>query len=283
MKNANLLWSRRLLLESGAGAAASLLMFTRANAAATETVMTTLSAYMAGGRHAQTARRGHRKNQTDDPRHAGRDDLGIAIAAGQVRDRFCAQLVRARKWRRSPPPICFAAPSRRHWSTACWPIRMRPTTRIRRRSPIPAASVVPAALAAGERFNAAGETADPRGRARLRHRPPRHHDARQAAIYGGDASQHPFHLGHLRFGRSGGLHGGPDRAADALAPVLHRAIGLGSRLLAARHAAHREGLRFRRHAGAQRHHRGAAGAGGRHRRSMIFLPAPTISSTRSSR
>ena len=104
----------------------------------------------------------------------------------------------------------------------------------------PGAAVVPAALAAGERFGvdgtrflravALGYDIGPRFTATL---------GRQQYMVD-HLAQHACACGKLRRRRGRGLLRGPQRPADALASVLCRAAGLGHRLLAARHRPHRE-------------------------------------------
>ncbi len=99
-----------------------------------------------------------------------------------------------------------------------------------------------------------------RGRARLRHRPARHHVPRRSGALARGAQEQPQHRRRVRRGGGRRLRGQPRRAADALAPRLHRAAVLRHRRLATRQRPHREGVRVRRHAGAQRGHVRAARA-----------------------
>jgi 2-methylcitrate dehydratase PrpD len=156
MKNANLLWSRRLLLESGAGAAASLAMFTRARAAATNKVMATLSSYMAeAGTHKLP------DAVTEKAKQMILDTLAAMISGSQL-----------------PPgkvAIGFARNSQGEKTATiaasnllCGPVEAALVNGMLAHSDEtddthppsqshPGCSVVPAALASGERFNASGE------------------------------------------------------------------------------------------------------------------------------
>ncbi len=151
----------------------------------------------------------------------------------------------------------------------------------------PGCAVVPAALAAGEEAQHRRHAFPARGRARLRHRPARHHVPRRAGALARAASEHPQHRRRVRRGGGRRLRGLARRPADALAARLHRPAVRRHRRLAARQRARREGVRVRRHAGAQRRHLGAAGARrlDRHRRHLLgagqLFPAPTRRATTS--
>ena len=130
----------------------------------------------------------------------------------------------------------------------------------------PGCAVVPAALAAGEEFGIDG--------ARFLRAVTLGYDVgtRVVMAMGGfDFSDEsslatPQHRRDLRRGGRGSVCRRSRRAPDALGARLCRTAILGHRRLAARHRPHREGLRVRRHAGAERRHLGAAGAIGLERR-----------------
>ncbi len=117
----------------------------------------------------------------------------------------------------------------------------------------PGCSVVPAALAAGEEFGVDG--------AHLLRAVTLGYDIGTRVVLamgGADFSyEQPGHAQHRRNVRRvgrGRLRRRPRCTADALGARLRRAAILGHHHLAARHRPHREGVRLRRHAGAQRRH-----------------------------
>ena len=130
----------------------------------------------------------------------------------------------------------------------------------------PGCSVVPAALAVGEKCGidgqrfmravALGYDIGPRVTATL---------GKLQYMVATHRSTHAI-SGTFGSAAAAGCAAEPQRAADALAAVLHRAAGLRAGLVAARHRARREGVRLRRHAGEERRDGGAAGRGRRHRR-----------------
>ena len=118
----------------------------------------------------------------------------------------------------------------------------------------PGCSVVPSALAIGERSGGIGHGHDPRGRARLRSLLPLPDGARSRSC----AWHAPERRGHqldVRRRRRSGRHGEAQRRADARGVVLRRTAGLGPVELGARRGSRREGVRLFRHGRAQRRHR----------------------------
>ena len=123
----------------------------------------------------------------------------------------------------------------------------------------PGCAVVPAALAAGEQFGVDGARFL-RAVALGYDIGPRVVMAWAAPRSAMRAAWHAQHRRNVRRCRGRRLRRRPRCAADALAARLRRAAVIRHRRLAARHRSHREGVRFRRHAGAQRRHGGAGGA-----------------------
>ncbi len=129
----------------------------------------------------------------------------------------------------------------------------------------PGAAVVPAALAAGERFGidgprflravALGYDIGPRFTATL---------GRQQYMADTSRSTHSL-AGTFGAAAAAGCCAGLNAQQMRWLLVLRRAAGLRHRHLAARHRPHREGVRFRRHACPQRRHGSASRARGRHR------------------
>ena len=171
-----------------------------------------------------------------------------------------------------------AARSKRRSSTACWRIPTRPTTRTRRRTRIRAArrargargrrTVRRSTARASCAPSRSATTSAPRvtmthGRPASRRRPTTARTASPAS----SARRRPR------------LRRRAQRAADALAARLHRAaVPRASPPGSATRDHIEKALRLRRHAGAQRRHRGAAGPAGldRRRRHLLrrrqFLP-----------
>ena len=107
----------------------------------------------------------------------------------------------------------------------------------------------------------------------LRHRRALRHGARARQGLRPPA-QHPQPGRPVRRCRGRRRAARPRGAPGALPAVLRGAAGLGPRLLDARSGPHREGVRFRRHAGAQQRGRGDHGRGGLHRgRGAAHRPA----------
>ena len=280
--------NRRDLLKTAGGAMASLVPSAGVRVGApsdNQPAMTTLSTYMA-----EAARRPLPDAVVEKTKHMildtlRGDDLRVRTAAGKVRHQLRAR-VRRRADRRTVAGIATSSADRSkpRSPTACSRTPTRPTTRIRRRSRIPAARSC-RRRSPSARSSASTDTRFLRAVALGYDIGPRvHGDARQAAVHGRDAPQHA----RARRARSasrgrGRVRRRPQRAADALGALLHRAAGVGHRLVAARHRAHREGVRLRRHAGAQRRHRRAARRKPAAPASTTCCRARTISSWRSRR
>ena len=116
----------------------------------------------------------------------------------------------------------------------------------------PGCAVVPAALAAGEKFGIDGT--------RFLRAVTLGYDVgpRMTISFGALDFRNNSHKsthaisGRFRVGGRGGLRGEFERAADALAARLHGAAVFGHRRVESRHRAHRKGVCFRWHDGAQR-------------------------------
>ena len=142
----------------------------------------------------------------------------------------------------------------------------------------PGCAVVPAALAAGEDFGVDGT--------RFLRAVTLGYDVgtRVVMAMGGITFRNESHMsthsiaGIFGAAAAAALHRRTRCTPDALDARLHRPAILGHRGLAARHRPHREGVRLRRDAGAQRRHLGAARADRAGTAWTICFQAPTISS-----
>src|SRR6185503_5640133 len=104
----------------------------------------------------QASRRCRRKIQADDPRHAGGDDFRLATAAGEGRHRFCARLP-GRQGRHRPPTNLLCGPIEAALVNGMLAHSDETDDTHPPSQSHPGCSVVPSALAAGERFGASGE------------------------------------------------------------------------------------------------------------------------------
>ena len=149
----------------------------------------------------------------------------------------------------------------------------------RRRSRIPGASIVPAALALGEELGIDGSAFPARRRARLRRRHAAHDGARRrrssATRAAAARTRSPARSAPRR--RRAAARGLDAQQMRWLLDYASQQAS-GYRGLGPRHRSHREGVRVRRHAGAQRRHRGAARPGRLDRRRRRVLGRRTTSS-----
>ena len=145
----------------------------------------------------------------------------------------------------------------------------------------PGCSIVPAALAVGEKFGVDGTRflravtlgydIGPRVTATL---------GRLQYMVDSHRSTHTI-SGTFGSAAAAGCAASLNATANALAALLHRAAGLRSRVVAAGYRPYREGVRFRRHAGAQRSDRRACWFRRAARVSTTSCREPTIFSRRS--
>ena len=139
------------------------------------------------------------------------------------------------------------------WRTRCARMPTRPTISSPSPRRIPGCSVVPAALAIGERRASQRTGVHSRRRARLRSDLPAadgagsRSRARLASQRGGDVLD-------LRRARRGRIAGAARREGDALRDLLFGAAGVRPVELGEGQGPHREGVRLRRHGRAQRRH-----------------------------
>ncbi len=255
---ATLGWSRRRVLCHGAlalGAAWA----GRASAQAVGPVMAQLAAYMAAAAERTLPPRGRRERQAPHPRHLAAMMSGSELAAGPAALRF-ARTQGARGSATVVGSTSDAGAARRG-------ARQRHARALRRNRRL----ARPVAVASRARRRA--------GRARARRdcgvdgraSPPRRRRSATTSVtrltmaLGGvdvprrEPPQHARVCRHVRSGRGGGCVARPRRAQQMrwlLDYASQQAAGI--RGLGPRHRSHREGIRLRRHAGAQRRHRRAA-------------------------
>jgi hypothetical protein len=183
-------------------------------------------------------------------RHAGRHGLGIGARSGSGGDRFCARLWRqgGRDGRGRYDPL---RPDRSGHGERRAGARRRDRRFLagRMASGLQCRS---GGVGGGRAVRHQRRALAPRGRARVRRRRagPRRHPARIDQHSQG----HSRRRGRVRRRRSRRLRGGADGFADAMDARLHRATMCRYRLVVSGHRSHREGLRLRRHACAQRRH-----------------------------
>ena len=233
---------------------------------------------------AAAAQGGRRENQAPRARHARRDGLGLAPAAGKEGDRLREDARRHEGGHRDrQPSIVTIGTSTRRSPTACWPTPTRPTIRTRRRSATP---VAPSCRPRWRWPSASGANGTAFLRAvALGYDVGTPHEPVTATPTNSATVGHSTHSFGPTFGAAA--------AAGALAGVnvdqarhralLHRAAGLRRVVLDARRGAHRESVRFRRHAGAQRRRRRGDGRRTASPRSRTCSRASAISSSPTTR
>ena len=102
-------------------------------------VMTTLSEYISGAAGRALPAGSRRTHQISHPRHDCGDGFRRDLPPGQVAAFAFARTCRRENRDRRRHRRCCAGRSKPRSSTACWRTPTRPTTRMRRRSRIPAA------------------------------------------------------------------------------------------------------------------------------------------------
>ena len=257
--------TRRHLLQSAAAAALASRRLAAAELTASP-LMTRLSDYMAAAAVHPFARTGCREDEAVHSRYARRHDFRFfTLPPGKFAIQF------ARSYRAGRRSERFAGSN-----VLCGPIEAALSNGMLAHSDEtddthppsqshPGASVVPSALAAGEQFNndgarflravALGYDIGPRVTitlGKLQYMVDTHRSTHALRAPSGRPPPQRAQLAQ--------------RAADALAPLLHRPASRRPRLLAARHRSHRKILRLRRHARPQRRHLRAPSPSRRHRR-----------------
>ena len=147
-------------------------------------IMARLSTYMAEAAASRLPDCGGREGQAAHPRHARRDGLRRRPAARASSRSISRASTRASRSRRLRLQLSSSGPSKQRSSNGI----LAHSDETDDTHPLslshPGAAVVPAALAAGERFGIDGTPLPACRRARLRHRPALHRDARPPAIPG---------------------------------------------------------------------------------------------------
>ena len=209
---------------------------------------------------------------------------GSRAASRQVRDPVRARLQRRRRSRRSPARTSLCGPIEAALANGMLAHSDETDDTHPPSQSHPGCSVVPAALAVGEKIR--------HRRARASCAPSRSATTSARASPPRSASCNTWSASHRSTHAISGTFGSAAAAGCAASLNAQQMRWLlsytaqqasGPRLLAARHRSHREGVRLRRHAGPQRRHRGAARPGRRHRRRRHPLAEPTTSSRPSCR